>query len=130
MLYDGAPEPSLRPVVVFSRKHRNSEAEAHKRLKKQLFDYGLDIAPGVTVYADPSTHSPGLCGHMINDPRGTGVEANCVECPIAGGALIGILTLRDVREGEELLMDYGERYWQARSQTGVKTISRDCAGDV
>ena len=67
---------------------------------------------------------------MINDPRGTGVEANSVECPIAGGALIGILTLRDVREGEELLMDYGERYWQARSQTGVKTISRDCAGDV
>ena len=115
---------------MFSRKHRNSEAEAHKRLKKQLFDYGLDTAPGVTVYADPSTHSPGLCGHMINFPRGTGVEANCVECPIGGGALIGILTLRDVREGEELLMDYGERYWQERSQTSVKTKSGDCAGDV
>ena len=52
---------------------------------------------------------------MINDSRGTGAEANCVESPIGGGALIGILTLRDVREGEELLMDYGERYWQARS---------------
>ena len=112
---EGAPEPSLRPVVVFSRKHRNSEAEAHKRLKKPLFDYGLDIAPGVTVYADASTHSLGLCGHMINDPRGTGVEASCFECPIGGGALIGILTLRDVRAGEELLMDYGERYWQART---------------
>ena len=113
-----------------SGKHRNSEAEAHKRLKKQLIDYGLDIAPRVTVYADPATHSPGHCGHMINDPRGAGVEANCVECPIGGGALIGILTLRDVREGEELLMDYGERYWQERSQTGVKTKSRNCAGDV
>ena len=42
---------------------------------------------------------------------GTSVEANCVECPIGGGALIGILTLHDVRKGDELLMDYGERYF-------------------
>ena len=28
--------------------------------------------------------------------------------PSVDGALVGILTLRDVREGEELLMDYGE----------------------
>ena len=62
---------------------------------------------------------------MINDPRGTSAEANCVECPIGGGALIGILTLRDVREGEKLLMDYGERYWQERSRTGAKTKSRN-----
>ena len=130
VLHEEAAEPGPRRLVVFSRQHVDSEAEAHKRLKKQLFDYGLDIAPGVAAYADPSTHSPGLCRHMINDPRGTGAEANCVECPIGGGALIGILTLRDVREGEELLMDYGERYWQARSRTGVKTKSRDCAGDV
>ena len=105
-------------------------AEAHKRLKQRLFDHGLDIAPRVTVYADPATHSPGFCGHMINDPRGTGAEANCVECSIGGGALVGILTLRDVREGEELLMDYGKRYWQERNQLGVKTKSRNSAGDV
>ena len=67
---------------------------------------------------------------MINDPLGTCVTANCVECPIGGGALIGILTLRDVREGEELLMNYGERYWQARGQTSVKARSIDCTGDV
>ena len=41
--------------------------------------------------------------------------------PSVAGALIGILTLRDVREGEELLMDHGERYWQECSRTGVKT---------
>ena len=52
---------------------------------------------------------------------GTSVEANCVECPIGGGALIGILTLHDLRKGDELLMDYAERYWQERSQTGGKT---------
>ena len=45
--------------------------------------------------------------------------------PSVAGALIGILTLRDVREGEELLMDNGERYWQERSQTSVKTKSRN-----
>ena len=129
-LYEEGSEPGPRPLAVFSRQHRNSEAEAHKRLKKQLFDYGLDIAPGVTVYADPARHSPGFCGHMINDPLGTCVTANCVECPIGGGALIGILTLRDVREGEELLMNYGERYWQARGQTSVKARSIDCTGDV
>ena len=67
---------------------------------------------------------------MINDPRGAGVEANCVECPIGGGALIGILTLRDVREGEGLLTGYVERSWQERSRTAVKTNSRGCAGDV
>ena len=61
---------------------------------------------------------------------GTSAEANCVECPIGGGALIGILTLRDVRAGEELLMDYGERYWQERGWTSVKTKSGDCAGDL
>jgi hypothetical protein len=85
VLHEGGSEPGLRPLVVFSRKHRNSEAEAHKWLKQRLFDHGLDIAPGVTVYADPATHSPGFCGHMINDPRGTSAEANCVECPIGGG---------------------------------------------
>jgi hypothetical protein len=32
------------------------------------------------------------------------------------GALIGILTLRMVRKGEELLLDYGEAYWRARGR--------------
>ena len=53
-----------------------------------------------------------------------------LNAPSVVRALIGILTLRDVREGEELLMDYGERYWQERSRTGAKTKSRNCAGDV
>ena len=79
VLHQVASEPGLRPLVVFSRQHRNCEAEAHKRLKKQLFDYGLDIAPGVTVYADPARHSPGFCGHMINDPLGTCVT-HCQLC--------------------------------------------------
>ena len=35
-LYEEGSEPGPRPLAVFSRQHRNSEAEAHKRLKKQL----------------------------------------------------------------------------------------------
>jgi hypothetical protein len=85
VLHEEGSEPSLRPLVLFPCQYRNSEAEAQKRLKKELSDYGLDIAPGVAVYADPSTHSPGFCGHMINDPHGTGAEANCVECSLVVG---------------------------------------------
>ena len=54
---------------------------------------------------------------MIIDPRGTASEANCVECPIGGGALVGILTLRMVRKGEELFLNYGEPYWRARDKS-------------
>ena len=85
-------------------------------MRKRLKDYGLELG-GVTVYADPATYSPGACGHMINDPRGTANEANCVECPIGRGALVGILSLRMVRKGEELLLKYGEPYWRARGNS-------------
>jgi hypothetical protein len=104
-----------RVAALFSRKHANHEVDANKRLRQRLSDYGLEMC-GVTVYGDPATHSPGACGHMINDPRGAASEANCVECPIGGGALIGILTLRMVRKGEELLLDYGEAYWRVRGR--------------
>ena len=50
VLHEEASQPGLCAAVVFSRQHRNYEVEAHKRLKKQLFDYALDIAPGVAVY--------------------------------------------------------------------------------
>ena len=121
VLHEGISNSGFSTGAVFSRQHRNYEVEAHTQMKKRLLDYALDIAPGVAVYADPSQHSPGLCGHMINDPRGTDAEANCIEYPIGGGALIGILTLRDIAKGEELLMHYGERYWRARGSNGVVT---------
>ena len=73
-------------------------------MREVLWDYGLEMC-GVTVYGDPASHSPGACGHMINDPRGTTSEANCVVCPLGGGALVGIVTLREVSKGEELFMN-------------------------
>ena len=110
-----------RVVALFSREHNNRDGDGNKRLRESLSDYGLEMC-GVTVYGDPAVYSPGACGHMINDPRGTASEANCVECPIGGGALVGILTLRMVRTGEELFLDYGEPYWRARD----KTESNEC----
>ena len=91
-----------RAAALFSQKHK--DVDGNKRLKKRLKDYGLEMC-GVTVYGDPATHPPGACGHMINDLRGTASEANCVECPIGRGALVGILSLRMVRKGEELLLN-------------------------
>ena len=108
-----------RIVALFSREHNNRDADANARLRESLSDYGLEMC-GVTVYGDPAVYSPGACGHMINDPRGTASEANCVECPIGGGALVGILTLRMVRRGEELFLNYGEPYWRARERVSVQ----------
>ena len=107
---------SPRAATIFSRKHTNQDVDANRALKKRLSDYGMEMC-GVTVYGDPAVYSPGACGHMINDPRGTASEANCVECPIGGGALVGILTLRMVRKGEELFLNYGEPYWRARDKS-------------
>ena len=93
----------------------SQDFNGNKRLRKRLEDYGLELC-GVTVYGDPATYSPGACGHMINDPRGTASGANCVESPIGSGALVGILSLRVVRKDEELLLNYGEPYWRARGR--------------
>ena len=106
-------------VALFSRKHANRDVDANRRLRELLSDYGLEVC-GVTVYGDPATYSPGACGHMINDPRGTASEANCVECPIGRGALVGILPLRMVRKGEALLSNYGEPYWRTRGKSVVQ----------
>ena len=76
----------------------------------------------VCFYGDPNVHPPEACGHMINDPRGTGGGANCTECPIAGGAVTAIVVTKAVRAGEELLMRYGESYWASRDNTAADNL--------
>jgi len=107
-LWEDGPHADHRVTAIFSRKHANYDVDANRKMRQVLWDYGLEMC-GVTVYGDPASHSPGACGHMINDPRGTTSEANCVVCPLVGGALVGIVTLRQVSKGEELFLNYGER---------------------
>ena len=68
-------------------------------------------------YGDPSVHPPNACGHMINDPRDTCFEANCIECVLCGGIVTAILSTANIAKGSELLMEYGDDYWRSRLET-------------
>ena len=58
--------------------------------------------------------SASSCGHKINDSLGTTFTPNVAECPLCGGIVVGMLSLRDIDQGEELFMDYGAPYWETR----------------
>ena len=80
-------------------------------LLKEWARYGLEL-PGGTIYGDPLIYSPGACGHKINDSFGLATAPNCIECPLCGGAVVGILTTRAIKTGEEIFMSYGNDYWE------------------
>ena len=114
-------------ILLFSREGAHQDVQAHMRMKQEYSDYALEISNGVVVYADPTKYSPGACGHKINDPRGASPYANCVECPLGGGIVIAILTTREVKEGEELFLHYGESYWDARAKDRERGASLSTA---
>ena len=93
--------------------HGKKGATLMQELVKAWARYGLEI-PGGTIYGDPLTYSPGACGHKINDSFGFATAPNCVECSLCGGAVVGILTTRGIKAGEELFMSYGDHYWEDR----------------
>ena len=66
------------------------------------------------AFADPSRHPPHRCGHMLNSPHRTNMQANCVECPLMHGAVTAVCVAQAVAAGEELLIDYGSQYWHDR----------------
>jgi len=72
------------------------------------------VTDGIDFYGNPHVHPPSACGHILNDPQGSGRAANCVECYLAGGAVIGILATENITTGSELLMEYGAKYWKNR----------------
>lgn len=67
-----------------------------------------------TLNLGPRTHVDGRrrgnWTRFINDPRGTGRAANVVFTPDGD-----VRTLRAIRRGEELLIEYGPRYWAGRA---------------
>eukprot|EP00966_Prymnesium_polylepis_P005725 130592-Prymnesium_polylepis.1 len=70
-----------------------------------------DITEAAVIYGNPNVHPPEACGHMINDPRGTGRGENCGMCLLVGGVVTAIIATEAIKKGEELLFKYGEGYW-------------------
>ena len=67
---------------------------------------------GVEFYGDPLRHTREACGHMINDPRGSGLMPNCMTCPLFDGVANVICITTPIQSGHELLLDYGDAYWE------------------
>ncbi|KAJ1475936.1 hypothetical protein T484DRAFT_3138214 [Baffinella frigidus] len=59
---------------------------------------------------------------MINDFRGVpgakGRNMRFSRCQVQGARAALIVAIKDVAEGEEFLLDYGEQYWGADSKPG------------
>lgn len=96
----------------------------HKSLRKW--------APDMWIDADPSRCVDGWLGHLANDAASCAAGAdeaqildyysecarstNAVMVPYGHGCapLMCVVTTRDVREGDELLISYGHNYWITR----------------
>jgi hypothetical protein len=87
---------------------------------------------------------PRCIAAYLNDPRGTGLEANVgvIELSCSGGCLnrqgattgfgphphIGVYLLRTICAGEELLLDYGNSYFN--SNGSIKGVQKSAAHDA
>lgn len=124
ILMDLAPRPTNgRERLFITLYHDPAITNANPGACYAWLDYEMngfkvgrdsDGTPGVMFYGNPEVHPPKMCGHMINDPKGTGRDANCVACPLVGGAVTAILITSPVQQGDELLLKYGPAYWAAR----------------
>ena len=50
-------------------------------------------------------------GSFVNDPKGTGLEANC-EFVTTDDNQIAVKTLEKIKRGTELLISYGDDWWR------------------
>ena len=72
---------------------------------------------------DPSGNHHGNQTMLINDPRGlpdfeTALNCEFIEVTWRGWPYIFVATTRDVAAGEELLIEYGEEYWENMEYIG------------
>ena len=82
----------------------------------------LDVFPvtaRTSIVADPElVDDPAYLSQYINDVRGPlctdGRPANAEHTTLDDGARVGTLTTRRIEADEEVLVDYGEAYWEAR----------------
>ena len=66
--------------------------------------------------------SEGNALHLVNDPIGSGRQANCefVEVLSRGWPLLFAVVVEPVTPGEELLLKYGEGYWSNVAQQHMR----------
>ena len=73
--------------------------------------YGSECAPLHTkICASVSSTSTSVGWSSCTDGR----PANAEHTTLDDGARVGTLTTRRIEEDEEVLVDYGEAYWEAR----------------
>lgn len=97
---------------LLTRDNSKDDGISYKTLDYMVATGHSDFSVG----ADPSVHDPCRCGHLCNDYRGTGKRPNAAIMPFFGGIFTSISSLSPIREGEEVLIDYGEGYWRSRSK--------------
>ncbi len=52
---------------------------------------------------------------FINDPRGSGKRANCIFAVDGRTSLVRVRATRHIQPGQELLLSYGQPYWNAQN---------------
>ena len=113
--------PSWR---AFRSPGRRVDAAGHARLLScsRRRALTLDVFPvtaRTSIVADPElVDDPAYLSQYINDVRGPlctdGRPANAEHTTLDDGARVGTLTTRRIEADEEVLVDYGEAYWEAR----------------
>ena len=71
-------------------------------------DYCLEITKNVTIDA---AEYPRNYMAMINDSKGSKFNNNCKFVVNKKDFLASIVSTRDIKNGEELFIDYGPVYW-------------------
>ena len=82
-----------------------------------MLRYAAPSPPDASLRCYPNRY--GNETRFINDVRGTGEEANVAFCtyrtPVTGELAVGVVTTRALKCGEELLVNYGSRFWSDTS---------------
>jgi len=80
------------------------------------FDYFVQFPEKTECFIDAKYE--GNEARFINDYRGTGKDDNVVFMPArakqVGEVFIAVVAVADIVEGEEILVDYGTAYWDAK----------------
>jgi hypothetical protein len=97
-------------------------------------------ARAMAIYGDPLLHNdPHFAGHMINDGANCYSEEmveiyDAVSCRRANcqfiGAVGAVISIRDIKAGDEILTHYGSKYWLTLCELEKMSKAAACLPDV